>query len=114
MSYPTAQATYPAARRAVLSPPYLVLLLAGLAWPGRSPARPVSSYLTLSPLPPAETEGGLLSVALARGHPRWALPSTMPCGARTFLPMLLASGDHPPRRIRPAEEPFPFLIPGNL
>lgn len=41
--------------------------------------------------------GGLLSVALARGHPRWELPSTMPCGARTFLPTPLASSDHPAR-----------------
>jgi len=30
--------------------------------------------------------GGLLSVALSRGHPRQALPGTLPCGARTFLP----------------------------
>ena len=30
--------------------------------------------------------GGLFSVALSWGHPHWALPSTLPCGARTFLP----------------------------
>src|SRR3989440_7830053 len=29
--------------------------------------------------------GGLLSVALSAGRPAWALPSTLPCGARTFL-----------------------------
>ena len=30
--------------------------------------------------------GGLLSVALSACHQAWALPSTLPCGARTFLP----------------------------
>ena len=29
--------------------------------------------------------GGLLSVAPSRGHPRLGLPSTLPCGVRTFL-----------------------------
>src|SRR5512133_3966196 len=33
----------------------------------------VSSYLTLSPLPPAEAGGGFLSVALSRGSPRVAV-----------------------------------------
>jgi len=32
------------------------------------------------------TAGGLFSVALSWGHPHWVLPSTLPCGARTFLP----------------------------
>ncbi len=31
--------------------------------------------------------GGLLSVALAKDHSFWALPSTLPCEARTFLPI---------------------------
>ena len=48
-----------------LTPPYLALLLAGFTWHPSSPADPVSSYLTLSPLP-AEA-GGLLSVALIPG-----------------------------------------------
>ena len=50
-----------------LTPPYSVLLLAGFAWHPMSPSNPVSSYLTLSPLP-VET-GGLLSVALSLGSP---------------------------------------------
>src|SRR5207302_4635286 len=72
--------------------PYLALLRVGFAKPMRSPAPLVSSYLTVSPLPPRHPrghrrDGGLLSVALVRGvSPPWALPSTLPCGARTFLP----------------------------
>ena len=48
-----------------LTPPYLALLLTGFTWHPSSPTDPVSSYLTLSPLP-AEA-GGLLSVALIPG-----------------------------------------------
>ncbi len=29
--------------------------------------------------------GGLFSVALSRDRSLWALPSVLPCGARTFL-----------------------------
>jgi len=68
--------------------PYLALLRVGFTWPARSPGPPVSSYLTVSPLPLTRRErGGLLSVALsvALSDP-WELPSTLPCGARTFLP----------------------------
>ena len=50
-----------------LTLPYLVLLLVGFTWHPASPSDPVSSYLTLSPLP-AEA-GGLLSVALSLGSP---------------------------------------------
>src|ERR1035437_6516770 len=50
-----------------LTPPYLVLLLTGFTWHPTSPPDPVSSYLTLSPLP--AKAGGLLSVALALGSP---------------------------------------------
>ena len=50
-----------------LTLPYLVLLLVGFTWHPTSPPNPVSSYLTLSPLP-AEA-GGLLSVALSLGLP---------------------------------------------
>lgn len=50
-----------------LTPPYSALLLAGFTWHPVSPPDPVSSYLTLSPLP-VET-GGLLSVALSLGSP---------------------------------------------
>jgi len=50
-----------------LTPPYSALLLTGFTWHPMSPPDPVSSYLTLSPLP-VET-GGLLSVALSLGSP---------------------------------------------
>jgi len=64
-------------------------LLFGLA-PGGACLAPdvatglVSSYLTVSPLP-RHRRSGLLSVALACSSPRLGLPSTLPCGARTFL-----------------------------
>jgi len=50
-----------------LTLPYLVLLLVGFTWHPASPSNPVSSYLTLSPLP--AKAGGLLSVALSLGSP---------------------------------------------
>ncbi len=48
------------------------------------------------PYPPHEAEGGLLSVALSGDCSPWALPSTLPFGARTFLPA------HPANRPRAA------------
>src|SRR5436309_9768473 len=67
----------------------------GWGLPGRPVARPpVSSYLTVAPLPLPSTrrravfaDGGWrsVSVALSAGRPAWALPSTLPCGVRTFL-----------------------------
>ncbi len=36
---------------------------------------------TLTPV----NRGGLFSVALSRGHPRFALRTILPCGVRTFL-----------------------------
>ena len=69
-------------------PPYLALLQVGFAEPDRSPGLLVSSYLTVSPLPRRLLRrGGLFSVALSlpgRAE-RWALPTTTPCGVRTFL-----------------------------
>ncbi len=41
--------------------------------------------------------GGVVSVALSAGHPAWALPSVLPCGARTFL-----GWPEPPAAARPA------------
>ena len=62
------QALGPGWKRCLLLP-YLVLLPVGFAKPGRSPGLLVSSYLTVSPLPPCMAEttqgGGLFSVALS-------------------------------------------------
>src|SRR5947209_5396749 len=81
-------ATYPGRLKRVTPCPLLVLLQVGFAEPLRSPGALVRSYRTVSPLPargPSRRAGGLLSVALSAGRPAWALPSTLPCGARTFL-----------------------------
>src|SRR5882724_10651189 len=81
-------ATYPGRSKRVTPCPLLVLLQVGFAEPLRSPGALVRSYRTLSPLPAcglSRRAGGLLSVALSAGRPAWALPSTLPCGARTFL-----------------------------
>lgn len=50
--------------------PLLTLLRMGFTEPPGSPRALVVSYTTLSPLPPAQAGGGLLSVALSRGSPR--------------------------------------------
>ena len=65
----------------------LTLLRVGLAEPRRSPDALVSSYLTVSPLP---RRGGPRAAVCSllrcpRGRPRLGLPSTLPCGVRTFL-----------------------------
>src|SRR5947207_11472816 len=66
----------------------------GWGLPSRPVTRPlVSSYLTVAPLP---RRGGLFSVALSAGRPAWALPSTLPCGVRTFLdPVTRAAAARP-------------------
>jgi len=71
-------------------PFYLALLRPGFTEPAWSPRPLVVSYTTVSPSPvPVENThmaiGGLFSVALSRGHPRWDFPSGLPCGVRTFL-----------------------------
>ena len=47
---------------------------------------------TLTP----ENRGGLFSVALSRGRPRFALRTIPPCGVRTFLTGGLRRRDHAP------------------
>ena len=76
--YRQPQATNPEARAGQpLTPPYLVLLLTGFTWHLTSPPDPVSSYLTLSPLP--AVAGGLLSVALIPGvTPAGRYPASRP------------------------------------
>jgi hypothetical protein len=51
----------------------------------------------------SHTFGGLLSVALSTGCPAWELPSTLPCGARTFL-------SPPPKRRAATARPTASLL----
>src|SRR3712207_642296 len=63
--------------------PCLALLQVGFTEPPESPRALVVSYTTVSPLPP---EGAVFSLwHFPAGHPGWALPTTLPCGVRTFL-----------------------------
>jgi len=69
---PTASSSQPGSTDGPsLTLPYLALLLVGFTWHPASPPDPVSSYLTLSPLPAfaKASAGGLLSVALSLGSP---------------------------------------------
>ena len=52
-------------RRERRTPSCSALLLMGFTKPNRSPGLLVSSYLTVSPLPPTKVGGGLFSVALS-------------------------------------------------
>jgi hypothetical protein len=70
------------------------LLLSDLApdgvYRGQPVARlPVSSYLTISPLPAREAlrpgAGGMFLWHCPWGHPHWPLASILLCGVRTFL-----------------------------
>ena len=69
--------------------PCLILLPVGFTKPGRSPDLLVRSYRTVSPLPPGTPEGPRSAVCSLWHFPypcgRWALPTTVSCGARTFL-----------------------------
>jgi hypothetical protein len=64
--------------------PCLALLRTGFAWPHRSPGTPVSSYLTLSPLPESPRAVYFL-LHFPRVAPPGIFPSVLPCGVRTFL-----------------------------
>src|SRR5256712_3304308 len=64
---------------------YSALLQVGFTEPTWSPTPLVSSYLTVSPLPPFRAAVSSLWHC-PWGCPPWELPSTLPCGARTFLP----------------------------
>src|SRR5215831_16075029 len=80
----------------------LTLLQVGFTKPPQSPAALVVSYTTVSPLPLARPKTGPGAVCFLwhcpAGHPGSALPTTLPCGARTFLTGF-------PRRGRPADSP---------
>jgi len=65
---------------------FLTLLQVGFAEPLRSPGALVVSCTTVSPLPPGRNREAVCSLwHCPAGHPGWVLPTTSPCGARTFL-----------------------------
>ena len=101
---------------------YLVLLQVGFAYLSRSLGILVSSYLTFSPLPcgigaDAIPQGGMFSVALSLPPVKWRLSllhrgqsvlrTTLPCGARTFLPFRFPAS----RELRRSGHLFPFDSP---
>src|SRR6202522_855718 len=64
--------------------PLLTLLRVGFTEPPQSPAALVVSYTAVSPLP--RWRGAVCFLwHCPAGHPGSALPTTLPCGARTFL-----------------------------
>ena len=66
------------------------MLRVGFTEPPQSPAALVVSYTTVSPLPPGQAAAWTLAAVcflwhFPAGHPGSVLPTTLPCGARTFL-----------------------------
>lgn len=75
-------------RSTTASPPYMALLRVGFAVPSPSPE---TRWALTPPFHPCRMVLGDDSAVCflwhsPRGHPHWALPSTLPCEARTFLP----------------------------
>ena len=73
-------------RRAAAS--LLSLAPGGVYQPPRLPGALVVSYTTVSPLPVLSGQEPSAVCSLwhfPSGHPAWVLPSTLPCGVRTFL-----------------------------
>ena len=66
--------------------PLLTLLRVGFTEPPQSPAALVVSYTTVSPLPSGHSQRAVCFLWHGpAGRPGSALPTTLPCGARTFL-----------------------------
>jgi len=66
--------------------PCLTLLRVGFTEPGWSPSPLVVSYTTVSPLPAGRSRPAVCFLwHCPAGHPGSVLPTTLPCGARTFL-----------------------------
>src|SRR6266568_3124272 len=80
----------------------LTLLRVGFTEPPQSPAALVVSYTTVSPLPPARPEAVCFLWHFPAGRPGSALPTTLPCGARTFL---AAAPEDRAAAARPARPP---------
>jgi hypothetical protein len=79
----------------------LTLLRVGFTEPPQSPAALVVSYTTVSPLPrrPAGTGAVCFLWHCPAGHPGSALPTTLPCGARTFLDGTVSAPPRPSGRL---------------
>ena len=97
------------------SSPCLALLRVGFTEPPGSPRALVRSYRTVSPLPvrPKPPSAVCSLWHCPAGRPDWVLPSTLPCGVRTFLGPVAAGSDRSfpttPARGRPADSP-----PGDI
>ena len=83
----------PGTRSAGSRRPCLALLRVGFAEPTRLPGSLVGSYPTVSPLPvPPKSPSPVCSLLhFPSGCPAWELPSTLPCGVRTFLGLSTAT-----------------------
>src|SRR6266545_2197364 len=98
--------------------PCSALLRVGFAQPTSHPAAGelLPHRFTLAPVRTVGTEhsptgGRSVSVALSAGHPAWALPSTLPCGVRTFLGKSTAAAARPtPPPSSIGGEPAPALV----
>ncbi len=78
----------------------LTLLRVGFTEPPQSPAALVVSYTTVSPLPRAGRGAVCFLWHCPAGHPGSVLPTTLPCGARTFLDAApLGATPRPPGRL---------------
>ncbi len=91
----------PAAYPGASSGPLYNAPLFGLAPGGVYRASPVaraavSSYLAFSPLPLDVLGAVCFLWHFPWGHPRSPLATTLPCGARTFLPSRVSRGERPP------------------
>jgi hypothetical protein len=83
----------------------LTLLQVGFTEPPQSPAALVVSYTTVSPLPPGRSRVAVCFLwHCPAGHPGSALPTTLPCGARTFLVGPRRTGAN--AAVRPAHPPL--------
>jgi len=79
-------------------PALLTLLQVGFAEPSQSPATLVVSYTAVSPLP--RSLGAVCFLwHFPAGRPGWALPTTLPCGGRTFLDPGTWPGPRSPGRL---------------
>ncbi len=82
-------AAYPGARAgSPRTPLYVALLRVGFAWPR---TLPFARWALTPPFHPCSGQltgpGGLSLWHSPRGFPHRVLPGTLPCGARTFLPI---------------------------